>query len=495
MPINHVINQAEAYFNGQLSPQERRLVESHLANCLTCDRYFFTMRRLRGELGPLMKQVLGNLNPPPALQHQVRHAWQKTKEPSRISIFWQISGRTVNAVSTLAVMVLLASGLVWAIKGLSLKSVADGRASQHSFVAGSPTLPMESKKEVDSAVSAPTNKVAYPTAAYNFLHESLPSLSQPLTTDSPQPTVKKTVSFQSPAEPTVQTDRQPQPNGLLAFTAFDSTTNQPSIYLLNLNDNSQQIFAIAGVSEPALRKTAENYRLAYRAWGNPTRALLSSDLMGESLNQITHFWEDAAPDWSPTENRIIFASQREVDRKWRLYSAWGDGSVEVNLRREGKSPTFAPDGFRFAFESCDGTHNHCGLWLGDLDNSEVGSKPFLEDGLANSPDWSPVGEQIAYMANPDGNWDIYEIDSNGQNGRRFTDDSAIDGLPTWSPDGQWLAFLSNRGGDWGIWLYHVSSGEARQAFDFAPNGLNLSPPNQPPYGERSWLDEQLSWSE
>jgi Tol biopolymer transport system component len=219
---------------------------------------------------------------------------------------------------------------------------------------------------------------------------------------------------------------------------------------------------------------------------------LSGDLEGKKMFRVGGFWEDAQPDWSPTEDRLIYASQREGDRRWRLYTSWGDGDKEINLRREGKSPTFAPNGDSFAFEACDNTGNRCGLWVGDLENSEYGSQPILENPLAKSPDWSPVDPEIAYMADPDKNWDLYVVNSDGTNVRRLTDDPAIDGLPTWSPDGKWLAFLSNRGENWGIWILHFASGETRQIFSF--DGGTYTPPDRDPYDQRDWYDEQLSWS-
>jgi TolB protein len=219
---------------------------------------------------------------------------------------------------------------------------------------------------------------------------------------------------------------------------------------------------------------------------------LSGDIEGKVSHRVGGFFEDAQPDWSPTEYRLIYASKREADRRWRLYTSWGDGSHELNLRREGKSPTFAPDGDHFAFEGCDNTGNHCGLWVGDLENSEYGSEPILEDPQAKSPDWSPVSAEIVYMADPGKNWDLYVVNSDGSKVRRLTDDPAIDGLPTWSPDGKWVAFLSNRSGNWGIWLLHLATGKTHQIFSF--DGGVFTPPSGEPYGLRDWYDEQLSWS-
>jgi TolB protein len=303
------------------------------------------------------------------------------------------------------------------------------------------------------------------------------------------PTISPTRLSSSPTSPT----------GLIAFSFFNPAPQRQiyEIHLINANGTEHRLFPLEGVSEPALRWTGQDHQLAYRAWSEPTapRSLLSGSLDGRQINQVGGFWEDAQPDWSPTEDRLIYASQREADRRWRLYTSRGDGSDEVDLRREGHGPTFAPDGRRFAFIGCDLTGNNCGLWQTDVDRANLpsGAALILVNEKAASPDWSPTGEQIAYMANINGNWDLYLVNSDGRNARRLTTDRAIDGLPAWSPDGGWLAFLSNRGNNWGIWLLHLDSGETGQIFAF--DGGIFTPPHREPYGERNWEDEQLSWSQ
>jgi dipeptidyl aminopeptidase/acylaminoacyl peptidase len=308
----------------------------------------------------------------------------------------------------------------------------------------------------------------------------------------------------SPSQPEASGEGSPDPitpiltpEGTIAFSFFNPAPDRRvyEIHLIEADGANHRLFPLDGVSEPALLSTGDSHQLAFRAWSQPTspRSLLSSNLEGETPTLIGGFFEDAQPDWSPTEYRLICASQRESDRRWRLYTIWGDGSAEKELRREGKSPSFAPDGHQFVFEGCDNTGNQCGLWLGNLDDSEYGSIPLLTDPLAKSPDWSPLGDRIVYMAASDNNWDLYLIDSDGRGTpRRLTFNSAIDGLPAWSPDGAWLAFLSRRGGNWGIWLLHVDSGHLRQIFEF--DGGIFTPPVGEPYGQRSWEDEQLSWS-
>jgi hypothetical protein len=475
MFTKHITELAEAYLNNQLSSQERQLVKEHLAECPICTRYLFDVQRLRRELGPVMKHTLGTPLPPPDLRYQIRHKVKQAK-PSRLRYFlWTASEQTVSQVSSLAITVMLVLGLIAVIHTAMPSS--DSVSTQIVLITPSSTI-------IVSVAMTPEIVHITPTApGIDSLHDSLPTFTNLLTVKG-QPVAKMENTVVELVDTSIEI---PEPVGLLAFAVFDQP--QYTIRLLNLADKSEQIFNIRGVSEPAIHKTEAGHRMTYRAWGNPTRALLSSDLTGQKPDRLTYFWEDAQPDWSPTENRIIFASQREVDRKWRLYSAWGDGSLEVNLRREGKSPTFAPDGYQFAFESCDDRGYYCGLWQGNLNNSEYGSKPFLKDALAKSPDWSPLDDRIVYMANPADNWDLYLTTATGGNVQRLTDDPAQDGVPTWSPDGKWLAFFSDRNNSWGIWLLHVDSGELRPVYDFGKLALTN------PANASHWWDEQLSWSE
>jgi hypothetical protein len=500
MPLNHVTTLIEAYLDDQLPLAERQMIEAHLAVCPICTNQLFIARQVTAELKPTLDLMLGHPVPPLTLRYRVQQALQNQTAP-RFGFSWAIPGRVINAVGTAAVIGLLAFGAFTVIRGpipganvlpqiSSLRLASDGDS-------GTITSPTVTPTQI-------TNPSMVQEAKGGSLGDTLPRLNPtptPVVQVNPQSTLA-TESSQTGINQAASLVGSPQaslsssPAGTIAFSYLNLAVYPPvyQIHLISPDGNNHRLFPLDGVSEPALRSTTGSYQLAYRAWGQPTspRSLLSSKLDGERPYRIGGFWEDAQPDWSPTEDRIIFASQRENDRRWRLYTIWGDGQAEVNLRREGKSPTFAPDGFRFAFESCDETGNRCGLWLGDLENSEYGSKPFLLDPLAQAPDWSPTGEEIAYMANPGGNWDLYLVNSNGRNVRRLTDDPSVDGLPAWSPDGEWLAFLSNRDNGWGIWLLHLDSSETRRIFSF--DGDVFTPSDGPLYGQRNWWDEQISWS-
>lgn len=495
MPPKHVNDRLEAYLDRRLSPEMARTVEAHLAACPDCARQLAQAQRLAAELGPTMHKALGQPLPPPALRYKVRRAVAQANTPRQPVIPWAIPARVFNAVGTLAVIALLALAAFVVLQERlpggrimpQIASLSPGLGGAGNTT-GTPVPPTSTPTPAPAGRQTPAAATARPS-----LGDTLPGPVAPAApaASSPPPTAEA----RGP-QPDTQPSAPALPDGLIAFSMFNPAGHRQvyEIHLIRPDGTDHRLFPLDGVSEPALHRTETGHQLAFRAWGQPTapRSLLTSNLNGDTPYLIGGFWEDAQPDWSPTENRLIFASQRESDRRWRLYTIWGDGLAEKELRREGKSPSFAPDGYHFVFEGCDETGNRCGLWLGNLDDSEYGSEVMLADAQARSPDWSPVAEQIAYMANPNDNWDLYLFNRETGNTRRLTHHPAIDGLPVWSPDGNWLAFLSDRDGDWGIWALHVDSGALRQIFRF--DGGTFDPPNRPPFGERHWWDEQLSWS-
>jgi TolB protein len=507
MPTRHVIHQIEAYLDRQLSPEVQAAVEEHVVICPTCARYLLEARRVATELGPMMQTTLGRPHPLPGLRHKIRQEVYDNKRSGRLSFPWLLSGRLLNTVGTLAVIALLAWGAFLVIQGqmaggdppaeLGPVGSNEGDGPENPTVLLTPAPPV-------ITTSRPTAMPVTPVSAGDTLPQPTPAAGGTAEAGESFSPSDQESNLESLSQSAGIGGQSPDSNpllppleGTIAFSLFDPAPGRQvyEIHLIEADGANHRLFPLDGVSEPALLWTENGYRLAFRAWSQPTspRSLLSSNLAGETPVRIGGFFEDAQPDWSPTEYRLIFASQRESDRRWRLYTSWGDGSAQRELRREGKSPSFGPEGYQFVFEGCDKSGNRCGLWLGNLTDSEYGSTPLLTDPLAKSPDWSPRGDRIVYMAAPDDNWDLYTIESDGRGQpRRLTFNTAIDGLPVWSPDGAWLAFLSDRSGAWGIWLLHVDSSHLRQIFEF--DGGTYTPPAGEPYNQRNWWDEQLSWS-
>ncbi|MDX1521929.1 MAG: zf-HC2 domain-containing protein, partial [Anaerolineae bacterium] len=460
MPTKHITKQLEAFLDNQLSGAERRQIEEHLAVCPTCANRLFEARRISQNLGPIVNRALGQPRPPATLRTRIREQILAGRGTQSFLWAWTTSGRMLNALGTLAIVGVVALG-AYAVMQSSTTRPDQARGQNVTTDArqdtglddlqpvSTPTLPLSrtttspENENADNEWGLTTLGESVTEGIDNAFQDSVfnsPSQLQQNLQVSPSASIGSVPDAERPAA--TEPQASPAPAGTIAFSQFNPATELYEIYLIKADGTGLEQYPLDGISEPALRRADDGtYQIAYRAWGETTapRALISNNLTGNGPKTVSHFWEDAQPDWSPTENRIIFASQRESDRRWRLYTVWGDGSEEINLRREGRSPSFAPDGSRFVFESCDSylTRNQCGLWLGDLENSEYGSRPILLDPLAQAPDWSPQAkiETIAYMTNTNGNWDLYVTDSEGGNVRRLTTSPAIDGLPAWSPDG------------------------------------------------------------
>ena len=80
----------------------------------------------------------------------------------------------------------------------------------------------------------------------------------------------------------------------------------------------------------------------------------------------------------------------------------------------------------------------------------------------NSPVWSPDGRQIAFESRRDGNKEIYVMDADGGNQRNLTQHPAIDGSPDWHPDSTRIAFHRGREGDANIYTMDADGGNIKQ---------------------------------
>lgn len=69
---------------------------------------------------------------------------------------------------------------------------------------------------------------------------------------------------------------------------------------------------------------------------------------------------------------------------------------------------------------------------------------------------------ISFTSNRTGNYDIYIIDTNGENLRNLTNHPASDCCTTWAPDGRSFAFASYRHGKGDIYIMKVGGTEARR---------------------------------
>jgi hypothetical protein len=196
----------------------------------------------------------------------------------------------------------------------------------------------------------------------------------------------------------------------IAFFAWPPSGIQPGVWVMNADYSGERLVIAAGAAYPSFSPDASRLALT----GDGVYVINSG---GDGLRYLT---DGEYADWSPTSNWI-------------------------------------------AHRACHG--GACGLWETNADTGE--QRRLTTGGSDGQPAWSPNGQQIAYISQDDGNFEIYRINADGSNKVRLTNNPSSDGLPVWSPDGQWIAFRSDRGGSWAIYAMRADGSDVRKVVDAA----------------------------
>ncbi len=262
-------------------------------------------------------------------------------------------------------------------------------------------------------------------------------------------------------------------SGHIYFATWDPDFNRYVLYRTAVAPNARPEAIATNVRQPSM---GPGGRIAVRNTRGDMVGLATINANGETVRRVTTFAEDSTAAWSPDGKEWIFTSNREGDRRWRLYHAWAEGTEATEYINFGRSPAWYP-GQQIALEGCDDQGNRCGIWQMSPDRSRY--TPLTDVAGDTAPAWAPGGSRLAFMsAQRSGNWDLFVRETNGTVAA-LAPSPAIDGLPTWSPDGRWVAFLSNRDGPWALYVTQPRGSPVKI--------LNL--PGTLP----DWSDEHLAW--
>lgn len=103
------------------------------------------------------------------------------------------------------------------------------------------------------------------------------------------------------------------------------------------------------------------------------------------------------------------------------------------------------------------------VFSGYRENQSIGIAPVSGDQqIAFVKDVPVKQDNEEFLANPDGNAEIYLANGDGSAATNLTNHPADDRAPAWSPDGQTLAFASNRTGHYEIFIMDADGGNVRQ---------------------------------
>lgn len=265
-------------------------------------------------------------------------------------------------------------------------------------------------------------------------------------------------------------------SGRLVFATYDPQFSRWTMYRLPLQGERLPQPVSEGVSQPAL--TPDGNFLAVRSELGDQTGLAVLAASGAGRRRLTTYSEDAHPRWSSDGSQVTFESNREGDRRWRIYTVGAAGGDERTLDF-GRWPAWSPRSPLVAYQGCSAASGRCGLLMVNTGGGE--SRQITDVPGDTMPSWSPDGARIAFAsAERGGSWDIFVLELASGNVAALVSSPGIDGHPVWSPDGRQVAYLSNRDGYWGIYTVDVASGQTR---------LVLALPGTLP----DWYEAQLDW--
>src|SRR5262245_59665567 len=264
---------------------------------------------------------------------------------------------------------------------------------------------------------------------------------------------------------------------------------------------AENIYVVPVSGGETRQVTFEKSRIQSLCWTPDSRDLIYSSNRGGTF----HLWKINESGGAPEQvasagsdpldvtlsrdgSRLAFARSTFDTNIWRLELTGGSSAVPgksksswtelIASSRADHSPQYSPDGQQIAFVSQRSGDEE--IWVCARDGSNARQVTRMQGPSTGSPRWSPDGREITFDSRLAGQADIYVINAEGGQPRQLTTDPSLDVAPNWSRDGQWIYFSSMRSGARQIWKAPAQGGAAvqvtqRGGFDSfeSPDGKSL----------------------
>lgn len=230
-----------------------------------------------------------------------------------------------------------------------------------------------------------------------------------------------------------------------------------------------------GPSAAAFLPGAEE--LVYSMAGSLWRQGLRSDVAVELTHADAAY--DYQPDVAPDGASVVFSRyDGSAIELWRLDLAGGRAQALTSNGGVNVEPRLSPDGRRIAFVSTAGT-GHFDLKIADIDpdglknerhlvtprESRINRYYYSTHDHAINPSWSPDGQRVYYIGNPEIAWGTGTIcsvavaDGKSECSTRHRQETSWAARPEVGPDGKRILYSNYHGGQWHqLWLTTIDNG-------------------------------------
>ncbi|MBU1245912.1 MAG: hypothetical protein ABIJ20_02085 [Nanoarchaeota archaeon] len=212
----------------------------------------------------------------------------------------------------------------------------------------------------------------------------------------------------------------PSLNGFVVFSAF-------GVIIYYLDTGETERLGGQGYTKPGISRDGEKISFS-KMLGEPTIHIMNDIIPGGEMIPIT---PGAGPSWSPDGNELAYMYDGDI---------WIVNVNTLNKRNLTNSPS----------------------------------------SVELYPDWSPLGDKIAFNSDRDGILSIYTIPVDGGIWTRLTSSPWPTKYPSWSPDGNELVFYT-----------HVGGGGKVEIFKMNSDGTNN---NRLVYSSTNYTTDYPSWS-
>ncbi|MBI1860353.1 MAG: PD40 domain-containing protein [Deltaproteobacteria bacterium] len=282
----------------------------------------------------------------------------------------------------------------------------------------------------------------------------------------------------------------------------------------NGRPGSKELFVVGTDGGNVIRLTADNTITLSPAWspdgkyisytqfdlvsGNRMGTVLKKHKLSSGQREVLSARDgmNSGANWAPDGKRI--AMTLSYNGRPELYLLPSEGGEPEPLSRMIQWRRVASDGFqpnlttllfdvepywsptsdKLVFSSA--RTGHPMIYIVDV-ATKVATQLTFAGQYNATPAWSPRGDKIVFAAQRtgEGNFDLYEIDTDGNNLQRLTSGDNPTGKrfnnenPSWGPTGRHLAYSSSEGGQYSVYIMNVDGTFRRK---ISPPGSECSMP-------------------